>query len=54
MPVIAREAGVAVETIYRAFGSKAGLFKAVVDAAVAGGTIAGRTSRSTSGRPSGR
>ncbi len=37
MPVIASEAGVAVETIYRAFGSKAGLFKAVVDAAVAGG-----------------
>lgn len=37
MPAIAEEAGVAVETIYRAFGSKAGLFKAVVDAAVAGG-----------------
>ena len=37
MPVIAAEAGVAVETIYRAFGSKAGLFKAVIDAAVAGG-----------------
>ena len=37
MPAIAREAGVAVETIYRAFGSKAGLFSAVVDAAVAGG-----------------
>ena len=31
------DAGVAVETIYRAFGSKAGLFSAVVDAAVAGG-----------------
>lgn len=38
MPVIAQEAGVGVETIYRAFGSKAGLFKAVIDAAVAGGT----------------
>jgi AcrR family transcriptional regulator len=37
MPTIAAEAGVAVETIYRAFGSKAGLFSAVVDAAVAGG-----------------
>jgi Bacterial regulatory proteins, tetR family len=31
------EAGVAVETIYRAFGSKAGLFRAVVEAAIAGG-----------------
>src|SRR5688500_20182783 len=38
MPVIAREAGVAVETIYRGFGSKAGLFKAVIAAAVAGGS----------------
>ena len=37
MPAIAAEAGVAVETIYRAFGNKAGLFSAVVDAAVAGG-----------------
>ena len=37
MPAIAREAGVAVETIYRGFGSKAGLFKAVIDAVVAGG-----------------
>jgi AcrR family transcriptional regulator len=37
MPTIAREAGVAVETIYRAFGSKAGLFSAVIDAAIAGG-----------------
>jgi AcrR family transcriptional regulator len=37
MPMIASEAGVAVETIYRAFGSKAGLFKAVIEAAVAGG-----------------
>jgi AcrR family transcriptional regulator len=37
MPTVASESGVAVETIYRAFGSKAGLFSAVVDAAVAGG-----------------
>jgi AcrR family transcriptional regulator len=37
MPAIASEAGVAVETIYRSFGSKAGLFQAVVEAAVAGG-----------------
>jgi TetR/AcrR family transcriptional regulator, regulator of autoinduction and epiphytic fitness len=37
MPLLAGEASVAIETIYRAFGSKAGLFKAVVDAAVAGG-----------------
>ena len=34
---IAEAAGVAVETIYRAFGSKATLFKSVVEAAVAGG-----------------
>ena len=38
MPLIATESGVAVETVYRAFGSKAGLFKAVIDAAVAGGS----------------
>jgi AcrR family transcriptional regulator len=38
LPALATEAGVAVETIYRAFGSKAGLFKAVVEAAVAGGS----------------
>jgi AcrR family transcriptional regulator len=38
MPRIAAEAGVAIETIYRTFGSKAGLFKAVVEAAVAGGS----------------
>lgn len=37
MGSIARAANVVVETIYRAFGSKAGLFKAVVHAAVAGG-----------------
>jgi AcrR family transcriptional regulator len=38
MPAIAADARVAVETIYRAFGSKAGLFKAVIEAAVAGGS----------------
>jgi AcrR family transcriptional regulator len=34
---VAQAADVVVETIYRAFGSKAGLFKAVIRAAVAGG-----------------
>jgi TetR/AcrR family transcriptional regulator, regulator of autoinduction and epiphytic fitness len=38
MPAIAAEAGVVVETIYRAFGSKAGLFKAVLETALAGGS----------------
>jgi AcrR family transcriptional regulator len=38
MPQIAAEAGVVVETVYRAFGSKAGLFRAVVEAALAGGS----------------
>ena len=38
MPAIAAEAGVVVETVYRAFGSKAGLFKAVIEAALAGGS----------------
>jgi AcrR family transcriptional regulator len=38
MPAIASEAGVVVETIYRGFGSKAGLFKAVIEAALAGGS----------------
>jgi AcrR family transcriptional regulator len=38
MPLIATEAGVVVETIYRAFGSKAGLFRAVMEAVLAGGT----------------
>jgi len=37
MPEIAAEAGVAVETIYRTFGSKAALFREVVEAALAGG-----------------
>jgi AcrR family transcriptional regulator len=49
MPVIAREAGVGVETIYRAFGSKASLFKAVIDAAVAGGST--RADRPVEERP---
>ena len=34
---VATVAGVAVETIYRAFGSKAALFKGVLEAAIAGG-----------------
>src|SRR5260370_3285159 len=38
MVAIAERADVVVETIYRAFGGKAGLFKAVVEAAVAGGS----------------
>lgn len=38
MPAIATSAGVVVETIYRAFGSKAGLFKAVLETALAGGS----------------
>jgi AcrR family transcriptional regulator len=38
MPAVASEAGVVVETIYRAFGSKAALFRAVIEAAVAGGS----------------
>lgn len=37
MGSIAQTAEVVVETIYRAFGSKAGLFQAVIRAAVAGG-----------------
>ena len=38
LAAIAQVAGVVVETIYRAYGSKAELFKAMVRAAVAGGT----------------
>src|SRR6266513_5572618 len=34
---LAATAGVAVETIYRGFGSKAALFKGVMEAAIAGG-----------------
>jgi AcrR family transcriptional regulator len=37
LTAIAAAAGVVVETVYRAYGSKAELFKAVVRAAVAGG-----------------
>jgi AcrR family transcriptional regulator len=37
LTAIAGEAGVAVETVYRIFGSKAGLFTAVVEALLAGG-----------------
>ena len=37
MPAIAAAAGVAVETVYRIFGSKANLFRAVVEAMLAGG-----------------
>ena len=37
MPEIAAEAGVVVETVYRIFGTKAGLFRAVVEALLAGG-----------------
>src|SRR6266508_2736532 len=37
MPLIAVESGVVVETIYRVFGSKAGLFRAVMEAVLAGG-----------------
>src|SRR6266542_6691989 len=37
LAAVARAAGVVVETIYRGFGGKAGLLKAVVEAAVAGG-----------------
>lgn len=37
LPEIASESGVVVETIYRIFGSKAGLFRAVVETLLAGG-----------------
>jgi AcrR family transcriptional regulator len=40
---VAKRAGVVVETIYRGFGGKAGLFKAVVEAAVAGGAARAET-----------
>jgi AcrR family transcriptional regulator len=49
MPSIASKAGVVVETIYRAFGSKSALFTAVVEAAVAGG--AGRANVAVEQRP---
>jgi AcrR family transcriptional regulator len=38
MLAIAREASVAVETVYRIFGTKAALFRAVIEALLAGGT----------------
>ena len=49
MQKIADSAGVVVETIYRAFDGKAGLFKAAVEAAVAGGTA--RAERPVEERP---
>lgn len=49
MQKIARSAGVVVETIYRAFDGKPGLFKAAVEAAVAGGTV--RAERPVEERP---
>jgi AcrR family transcriptional regulator len=49
MPAIATEAGIVVETIYRAFGSKAGLFKAVIESALAGGS--GRAETPPADRP---
>jgi AcrR family transcriptional regulator len=49
LAAIAQAAGVVIETIYRAFGSKAELFKAVVRAAVAGG--AGRARVPVERRP---
>ena len=36
VPAIAAEAGVSVETVYKAFGNKAGLLKAVFDVAIVG------------------
>ena len=46
---IAREASVVVETVYRIFGSKAGLFRATVEALLAGG--AGRAEIPVEERP---
>lgn len=43
MAAIATKADVAVETIYRVFGTKASLFRAVVEAAVAGGAARAET-----------
>jgi len=43
MPTIAAKAGVVVETIYRAFGSKASLFRAVIEAVLAGGSSRAET-----------
>lgn len=49
MQKIAESAGVVVETIYRAFDGKAGLFKEAVEAALAGG--AARAERPVEQRP---
>ena len=49
MTAIAAKAGVAVETIYRIFGSKSGLLRAVVESLVAGG--ASRAARPIEERP---
>lgn len=49
MADIASEAGVVVETVYRIFGSKAGLFRAAVEALLAGG--AGRAEIPVEERP---
>jgi TetR/AcrR family transcriptional regulator, regulator of autoinduction and epiphytic fitness len=49
LAAIAEAAEVVVETIYRAFRSKAGLFKAVLEAAIAGG--AARAERPPDQRP---
>jgi AcrR family transcriptional regulator len=46
---IASQAGIVVETIYRIFGSKAGLFAAAVEALLAGGT--GRAEVAVEERP---
>lgn len=49
MPMIAAEAGVVVETVYRVFGTKAGLFRTVVEALLAGGV--GRAELAVEERP---
>jgi AcrR family transcriptional regulator len=49
MAEIAREAGVVVETVYRIFGTKAALFRAAVDALLAGGV--GRAEVPVADRP---
>ena len=54
MPQIAAEAGVVVETVYRAFGSKAGLFREVIECRAGRWRQPGPTSPSRSGRQSGR
>jgi AcrR family transcriptional regulator len=43
MTAIAVEAGVVVETVYRTFGSKSALFRAVVEALLAGGAARAET-----------